>query len=809
MNITFSQHLCFENNTGTAVWAVASKLHFSCSTTVLFAYNTGVYGGAISIMSSSILFVHDNTFLKFVKNKAFSRGGAIFVHSVLEKSYLLSVTTCPLQYKGDIISRDARNVSFVFDGNVASLDSKNNANSGNSIYVTSLHPCVFYCTVNTSAELSVENYFSCIGESRFVSCENCAQDNEVMTEGHKFTISDRQPPRDLFAIPGRVFSLPLKVLDDLNNDVDAIYRVRVLNSQAITVDPSYDYTSNGKIMLYGPSQEKGTLLIELVGLHEVSLTVNVTLLECPPGFFMESKPIQISYGKTIEVKHCTCGHHDSSSASIYEGVVCNQAAFAASLMHGYWAGYSDNTTNPQTFLTAHCPTYLCSSFKSFHQLPNHTSADLINEQICGMTRRGTLCSQCTEGYTVHYHSEKFQCKSNKLCKLGWLFYILSESCPITILFVTILVFNVSFTSGSISGFIFFAQVIDSLALNSYDISGIFSSEAVNILTAIYNLIYRAFNLEFFFIDSMSFCLWDRPSTIDILTFKLVSVLYALALVTFMVILIQKCNYCFQKCHSFVMKQSKPQSYIIHGLSAFLITCYVQCARISFTILNPIYLQTVNSTSYDTVVQYNGDIKYFSLQHLPYAVPALLVILTIVTLPPLYLVWYPSGRKLQSLCHLSESRAVQVIENVLMIDRMKPLLDSFQSSFKDKYRFFAGLFFLYRTFALATFTIARTLPQFFLAVVVGLIVIIALHAAIRPHQKSWHNIVDIFILSDIAIIYALSLYIYVQATDLNQMVENSRAISVAITIRLLLIYLPLVYAILYISVVISKHVKEGF
>ena len=91
--------------------------------------------------------------------------------------------------------------------------------------------------------------------------------------------------------------------------------------------------------------------------------------------------------------------------------------------------------------------------------------------------------------------------------------------------------------------------------------------------------------------------------------------------------------------------------------------------------------------------------------------------------------------------------------------------------------------------------------------VGLIVIIALHAAIRPHQKSWHNIVDIFILSDIAIIYALSLYIYVQATDLNQMVENSRAISVAITIRLLLIYLPLVYAILYISVLISKHVKE--
>ena len=140
----------------------------------------------------------------------------------------------------------------------------------------------------------------------------------------------------------------------------------------------------------------------------------------------------------------------------------------------------------------------------------------------------------------------------------------------------------------------------------------------------------------------------------------------------------------------------------------------------------------------------------------------------------------------------------------MVDRMKPLLDSFQNSFKDKYRFFAGLYFLYRIFALTTFTLARTLPQFYIAVEIELVVIITVHAAVQPYHKTWHNIVDAFIFADLAIINAISIYIYIKATDLDR--ASRESISTAIVVRMLLIFLPLIYTVSYLTVLALKRLR---
>lgn len=800
MAVMFSDSVHFENNTGTALWAVASKIHFSCKTTALFYRNFGANGGAISLLSESILFVHDNTALRFVENQAASRGGALFSHSVHENSFLLSASTCPLQYKGDS-SIELRNVSFSFERNLATLDSRSDANNGNSIYMTSLHSCVFFCTLNTSAELTTDNYFSCIGDTHFESCRHCTRDVEVATQAHNFRVSDKTTTSTLYAIPGRVISLPVNVFDDLNNAVDSVYRVQVINSREITVDPEYDYVSSGNIKLYGPSKKNGTLVIELAGLHEISVAVNLTLLECPPGYYTERKEIQTSV-KQMSMQYCSCNNWNHSSRA-YKGIVCNLEASTAYVLHGYWAGYVVNTASPTSFVTAYCPLHFCSynnsNFKPFYELPDRASYDVLDNYMCGPARTGLLCAKCTRGYSVYFHSKDFECKPNRLCKVGWLFYILSELCPLTLIFVAIIIFNIGFTSGALNGFIFFAQVINSLALNAYDISDVYSPQAATILTELYEFIYRAFNLEFFNVSSLSFCLWEGAGTMDILTFKLASILYALILVVVMIFIIKRCTYRLQ-----FLRHSETQSYVIHGLAAFLLSCYIQCAQISFRILNPIYLEGVGSSWTSKLVQYSGNIEYLSLAHLPYALPALIIISTIIVLPPLFLVWYPSGRKLLSSVNLSEWKGVLLIEKILMVDRMKPLLDSFQNSFKDKCRFFAGLYFLYRISALTTFTLARTLPQFYISVEIELVVIITVHAAVQPYQKTWHNIVDALMFSDLAIINALSIYIYIKATDLDHTARES--ISTAIVVRMLLIFLPLIYIISYLTVLVLKRLR---
>lgn len=790
IDVSFFHTVHFENNTGTALWAVASKIHFS-TVTGMFISNQGTDGGAITLMSNSVLFVHDNTLLRFVDNQAASRGGAIFSHSVFENSYLLAAMTCPVQYDGNL-PMESRNVSLIFERNKAALDSGGKANNGNSVYMTSIQSCVFLCTSNTSAQRTVDNFFSCVGETKFNSCQNCEEDFEVTTWGYNFIVNNETFQTPLSAVPGRELDLPVMVKDELSHIVDSVYRVKVLSSSEIEVDPAYDYISNRKLKLYGPSQKSGVLHIQLAGLHKMSLMVNFTMMECPPGFYLQREQTRDQNSKN----QCIC-NWKYSSVSAYQGLICNQAD-SAYLIHGYWAGYVSNTASPKYFGTAFCPQHFCtynnhSKFTPLYKLPSQASIEIMDNFVCGKSRMGVLCSNCSNGNSVHYHSKQFQCKSNQLCNLGFLFYILSELCPITLLFLAIIILNVSFTSGAFNGFIFFAQVVNSLALNTYDISGVYSSTVIDTLTEVYEFIYRLFNLEFFHIDSLSFCLWKGANTMDLLIFKLVSIVYALVLVIITTVFIKRCSY-----HIHCIKRHQTQSYIIHGLSAFLISCYVQCAQISFRILTPIYLRGVGSQWNEKLVQYNGTIKYFSLNHLPYAIPALFVISTIVTLPPLYLLWYPAGSKLLSLCHLSESRGVQLVEKLMMIDRMRPLLDSFQSSFKDKCRLFAGLYFLYRLLPLVTYMSAWTLPQFYIAVEIELVIINAIHVAIHPYQKTWHNIVDAFIISDIAMINALSLYIYVKATDLDQ--TGKESIPTVVTIRLILIYLPLIYVISYLSII---------
>ena len=71
--------------------------------------------------------------------------------------------------------------------------------------------------------------------------------------------------------------------------------------------------------------------------------------------------------------------------------------------------------------------------------------------MCGKSRTGVACGSCASGYTTHYHSPNYECKPvDYRCKVGWLFYILSELVPVTVVFVSVLTLNISFTSGAVN-----------------------------------------------------------------------------------------------------------------------------------------------------------------------------------------------------------------------------------------------------------------------------------------------------------------------------------------------------------------------
>ena len=294
-------------------------------------------------------------------------------------------------------------------------------------------------------------------------------------------------------------------------------------------------------------------------------------------------------------------------------------------------------------------------------------------------RTGQLCGQTRDNFSLFFHSKLYSCNLSYLCNYGILFYFLSELLPLTLLFIAILVKNISFTSGAVNGFILFAQIIDLLyidALHTFDRTSWF--------VTIYQFIYGFFNLDFFGVESLSFCLWEGATVLDVLIFKYITTVFAVVLVFGLVVIVNYCT-CWKTCSALGSDHGFNVS-VIQGLSAFLVMAYSQSTRVTFEILQLAVMQngTSQNSRFKYVVRLAGNVEYFSWQHIYYAIPALVFLVFIVILPPSLLLVNPVLIKCVAFCQSRNYCSVFVpwywLNKLLLID-LKPLFDSFQGCFK--------------------------------------------------------------------------------------------------------------------------------
>ena len=96
----------------------------------------------------------------------------------------------------------------------------------------------------------------------------------------------------------------------------------------------------------------------------------------------------------------------------------------------------------------------------------------------------------------------------------------------------------------------------------------------------------------------------------------------------------KVNACLRQVY-LKMKPNKTVSLhnsFFRGLVTFLVLTYSKFTLVTLTILTPAYLYGPGGKQYDTVVNLDGTLEYFGHGHLPYAIPAILVLIFIVLLP---------------------------------------------------------------------------------------------------------------------------------------------------------------------------------
>ena len=753
--VAFQGNVTFEKNSGSGLMLSSATAEFLNGTDATFFKNKGRNGGAITMYGLSSILVKDNTYLRFIENEANFKGGAIYVSSNDIQEYASS-RQCFILLDG--VSESNRSINFLFKGNTAKR-------VGKDVYASSTQAC----SRSYGLSRTKKDAFSNIGEV-------IADDFDLVTNAVNFAV--RKGESNLqHIVPGRSYSIPIEATDEFDQHKNIIFEV-VNETDKSSIRPESNFITNNTAQFNGDIDAHGLFRMESASFV---LEFNISSQRyCPPGYLPQ-------------MESCVCGEQS------YFGVAsCNNEG--AHLLNGLWIGRCSE--NALKLCSAHCPLGFCDYNQSLemltytHKLPSRVED--LNDFICGPSRYGVLCGSCRANYSAYYHSYKYTCgQNNTTCKFGILLYFVSELLPLTLMFLVVLLLEVRFTSGGVNGFVLFAQVLDSISIDANGVIGFPSS--LQVVTDIHRFIYRNFNFDFFSIESLSFCLWRNATVLDAMTMKYVTVLYAILLLVVVVLVLNlwKCskhaNYCF--------RYRTLKSTVIHGLTTFAVICYSQCARISFQIVTPTILYGVNYTVVDRIVFRRGDYLAFSHSHLRYAIPAILI-LVVMSVLPLFLIMYPLIFKLLAYFNLNETMFASVLSRLFPI----PLLDTFQSSFKDKYRFFAGFYFLYRLFALFAYAFSNTLVIFYTVVEFQLVIILTIHAIVQPYKKTLHNVIDSLIFSNLAIINGITLYNYITVIASYGNTNTKAIITGTASMQALLIYFPLIVMAACLLMAIVKWMK---
>ena len=761
IDISLKGEVSFRGNEMSALHLFSSILEFEANSTILFKCNKAYQGGAIHMEGFSSIYLNNNSNTTFDSNKGINKGGAIY-HKTLVDTTEYSVKNCFVNYVGNHETPvEERNINLYF------------SNTTQPIYLSSAKSCYKRHQHDIMEVLNSTAIF------------HFTDDSTIATSPSNFKVNQALPTN---FIPGIEKEIDVSVTDDTSRAiVPPVYEVKLFpyGNSIIGVYPSYRIINNNRIKLYGNTGSEGQVRLRLNPL--MYLMFNITLQDCPPG-----------YVEKIEEKRriCYCSAYTENQ---YVGILkCDDKLNQATLTHGHWAGYV-NRPVANNFRVGSCPQGYCTPAES--SLPH--SPDELNDAVCSENRHGIVCALCKNGTSVFYHTQhKFLCEKATLCSLGIPLYILSQIIPVTILFVVVIVFNIQLTSGALNGFILYTQIGDTMSVTNNNF--IIQTRIIRTFLRALTFIESIFNLKFFNAQPFSFCLFKGATSLDVIAFDYITIVYSLFLIILTVLITSMRCYQVSKLFKKLNRRKFHLSQsIVHGLSGFLIMCYARTTAISLDLLTPVGLYEKGPRRLETMVYYYGEMPFFGASHLKYAIPALFALVFITILPPVLLLVYPLCYKVLALMKLEETRVTRVLCRVIPLERFKPFFDSFQGAFKDNHRYFAGLYFIYRLMPLVLYVVSCDHLDFFFYFEIQLILMLGLHAFFWPYKENRNNKIDLYIFILLLIINRITTYNY--QWTVHQLNSEYR-VHILSTIHVLLAYTPVLFMGIWLLVKLWKKIN---
>ena len=540
--------------------------------------------------------------------------------------------------------------------------------------------------------------------------------------------------------------------------------------------------------------------IESLADQNCSSILCIPLSSYPP----ESKYRSLS---TSTSEHCPPWYYFSSNHCVFgdylQGIMKEDIhTMQTSVQHLYCLTTS-SYSNMNNTVVGGCLFSLVHILSFYLPLPCNITK--LNDYTCaGLNREGQLCGRCQDRFAPPVYSYSMQCVNCTDYRFGWAKYLLIAFVPLTAFFILIVTCHISPTSPYLHGPILFSHVFSLPMLSRIFLLGYDTHpKPFKAMKFAYLSLMGLWNLDFFRLLYNPFCIHPNMTILQVLALDYLIALYPIILLVLTYFAVRLHSRDFKplillwKPFSHIFRSVRNKLHLKHSLvdsfAAIFLLSTVKFQSVTFDLLVPTRIYYMNGSSDGKLYLFlAGDVKYFGPQHLPYGIAAIVVFITAVIIPALLMFFYPC-RCCQKLLNKTHCNSVN----------LHTFMDVFQGNYKDgtnntqDYRFFAGVFFLFRTVVIALLAWLNSLYFLTLLGFVSSALVLSV-TVLHPQKSRFQYTVDSLFLSAMTVIF--------YAANVNQVhfsFSNSNGF-VRDLVVIIIVFVPLIYVvILFILWVLSK------
>ena len=444
-----------------------------------------------------------------------------------------------------------------------------------------------------------------------------------------------------------------------------------------------------------------------------------------------------------DLEHCVCYTTDNI-------VTCSGSN--STIRNGYWFG----TINEQPTVTV-CPINYCK-FDNCEATTGTCDLYPLRDNQCRAHRSGAACGNCEEGYTLSFDS--IDCISMDSCNVGQTVLVITMSFLYWIAVIAV-VFGMMYFKikiGYLYGITFYYSIIDIILNNALLVSD-----------SLYQLVITLSSISKILPQFLGrLCFVKGLSGIDQ---QFIHYLHPFAILLILWLISVSARFS-HKISSFLSRA------VIHAICLLLLLSYSSIASTSLLLV-----KAIRFTDVDKVYTYlSPDIEYFHGRHLAYGLIALVIGLIFVIGLPLFLLLEP------------------FVNSKINFIKIKPLLDQFQGCYKDRFRYFASFFMIFRLMILSILAINESDPFISSYLLMAICLVMTLiHVTVRSYNNNVLNFFDSFML------FVLVLVITLEIIETYHGVFSNTALAIAFV----LVILPLFVILLIVLYFHTEKIKNLF